>query len=201
MQVSLAATLPLSRFQQQCLSLQRILPSVADPSLAQDWLDNDLTPVLHFSEAALGLRTRLVDVPLWHDSPSAVSATKVEVYTDGSAFGTTEPLPQRVHQYPHTRLINSLGEGGEVADTPLQCWVFVGPSFGALNLAHRSECLFRCGMIAWLRLRGKGRFVTPSPLCNPIASAGWPPYFANACSNVSRWRTGMYPTVATLAMS
>ena len=92
LQLSLATALPLSLFQRQCLTLQDLLPPAVCPAQVPDWLDNDLTPVLHFPDAALTLRTQLVNVPLWHALPQTPPASRLEVYTDGSALGVVEPL-------------------------------------------------------------------------------------------------------------
>ena len=79
--LSLEEVIPLTAFQ-----MQSCTDSVAD------WLDNDLSPILHFPEAPLMLRTALLNVRLWRDAPASAPVSRVDVFTDGSASGRVEPL-------------------------------------------------------------------------------------------------------------
>ena len=65
--------IPLTDFQRQSLTLGELLPVTCSDSAA-DWLDNDLEPILHFSEASLTLRTALLDVRLWRDAPASAAS-------------------------------------------------------------------------------------------------------------------------------
>ena len=89
--LSLEEVIPLTAFQMQSLELCELLPASCTDSVA-DWLDNDLSPILHFPEAPLMLRTALLNVRLWRDAPASAPVSRVDVFTDGSASGRVEPL-------------------------------------------------------------------------------------------------------------
>ena len=123
-----------------------ILPAVSRAS-SEDW---HLGPLLQFSEAPLALRTALLDVPLWHEAPLTINATHLEVFTDGSASGPSEPLRTAPAGWAFTVWVvagqrsyfygaaysTAVPPGtpfylGETRDTPLQsellgiCWALV----------------------------------------------------------------------------
>ena len=91
--ISLAEAVPVSSFQADCLSLAQLLPKPAtDLAVQPDWLDNDLRTVLHSTVMSLRFRTALVNVRPWHANPSMEGVIAVDIFTDGSASGTEEPL-------------------------------------------------------------------------------------------------------------
>ncbi|CAE7351216.1 unnamed protein product [Symbiodinium microadriaticum] len=84
--LTLAEQLPLTSFQAQVLRLQQILPIAKDPALdpEMDWLDNDLSRLLHDHKVPLEQRTLFVNVRTWHAAGSP-PPTRLRVFTDGSA--------------------------------------------------------------------------------------------------------------------
>ncbi|CAE7252377.1 CFDP2, partial [Symbiodinium sp. CCMP2456] len=70
----------------------RIQLSLTDTAAEQDWLDNDLTSIASFPEAALSLRSVLPDIVYWHSICRPGQPIWVDIYTDGSASGCAEPL-------------------------------------------------------------------------------------------------------------
>ena len=177
--------LPVTPFQSQVLELLDILPAVSHAS-SEDWLDNDLGPILQFSEASLALRTALLDVPLWHEAPRSIHATHLEVFTDGSASGPSEPLRTAPAGWAFTVWVvaghrsyfygaaysTAVPPGtpfylGETRDTPLQsellgiCWALVwlfeyGPTF-QLPCVLRFDC----------QAAGRGTFCQATPAALP----------------------------------
>ena len=78
----------VSAFQRHCLELQHLLPTpIADVDQQTDWLDNDLTGVLHFRGATLTQRRAFASICKWHDECPRPPVLAVEVFTDGSASG------------------------------------------------------------------------------------------------------------------
>ncbi|CAE7935509.1 rsmH, partial [Symbiodinium necroappetens] len=82
----LADRLELSQHQRHSLELAELLPhSRPDPQdAANDWLDNDLEPVLHDVKVPLTLRTAFLNIRLWHQA-QCPQPSLLEVFTDGSA--------------------------------------------------------------------------------------------------------------------
>ena len=86
--LALEPVVHVSAFQRQCLELQHLLPeSIAELDQQTDWLDNDLTGVLHFRGATLAQRTAFANIKKWHDEYPRPSVLAVDVFTDGSASG------------------------------------------------------------------------------------------------------------------
>ena len=91
--INLVEAVPVSSFQADCLSLAQLLPKpVTDLTVQPDWLDNDLRAVLHSTVMSLRFRTALVNVRPWHENPCMDDVIAVDIFTDGSASGTEEPL-------------------------------------------------------------------------------------------------------------
>ena len=88
----LADAVPITAYQQQCMSLQALLPPVGACSIEADWLDNDLSGLLQYRGISLCLRTQFLNLQKWHDSSDWASVEAIDIYTDGSASGTSEPL-------------------------------------------------------------------------------------------------------------
>ncbi|CAE7561232.1 CFDP2 [Symbiodinium sp. CCMP2456] len=173
-EVSLERLVPISAFQQQSLALQEILPPpVQDITRATDWLDNDLSALLQFSEISLTLRTAFLNIRLWHDSPVWDAITRVDVFTDGSALGRHEPLRSAPAGWAFTVWVTvgavnyfygaasgvAVQPGspvylGETSDTPLQ-----------------SELLAVCWALAWILEYGPG-FACPVHLRYDCQAAG-----------------------------
>ena len=158
--------IPLTDFQRQSLTLGELLPVTCSDSAA-DWLDNDLEPILHFSEASLTLRTALLDVRLWRDAPASAQASRLDVFTDGSASGRVEPLRSAPAGWAFTVWVVAEGRSyfygaaastavppgtpfhlGETDDSSLQsellgiCW----HSHGSSSMAPLLVCLVICAL-------------------------------------------------------
>ncbi|OLP91297.1 hypothetical protein AK812_SmicGene27032 [Symbiodinium microadriaticum] len=86
--ISLETALPLSHHQCLCRQLTAILSFLVQgpPVLDDDWLDNDVSGILHDPHVPQPLRARFAAIPLWYQaSQRQVEANKVHIYTDGSA--------------------------------------------------------------------------------------------------------------------
>ncbi|CAE7236988.1 CFDP2 [Symbiodinium sp. KB8] len=159
--LSLEDAVPTTRFQRACLELRETLPRWNGQDIdGIDWLDNDLSMLLHFSGATLQQRTAFVNIRCWHDAPAWNEALAIDVYTDGSASNAAAQLNAAPAGWAFTVWVRTrlgprfygaaygtavppgtkyhLGEG---QDTPLQsellgiCWalswiVEFGPSLG-----------------------------------------------------------------------
>ena len=164
----------------------------ANPELAVDWLDNDLSPILHFQGASLALRTTLVDVPTWGTLPDNVVPTRLDVFTDGSAYGQTEPLRSAPAGWAFTVWVVADGRSyfygaacatavppgtcfhlGETDDTPLQ-----------------GELLAICWALAWLVEFG-GAFHLPCCLHYDCQAAGQGTFGVTAPPSVPTGDTGI----------
>ena len=174
-QLVLADAVPLTDFQARCLALQELLPvSAGAPDEQVDWLDNDLSRLLHFRHATLAQRTAFVNIQKWHDAPAWDEAVGVEIYTDGSASGTKPPLDVCPAGWAFTVWIKTSrrtffygaaygtmmppGTGyhlGETQDTPLQ-----------------SEMLALCWALAWMFEYAPG-FQLPVRLYYDCQAAGY----------------------------
>ena len=134
----------------------------------------------------MALRTALLDVPLWHEAPLTINATHLEVFTDGSASGPSEPLRTAPAGWAFTVWVvagqrsyfygaaysTAVPPGtpfylGETRDTPLQsellgiCWALAwlfeyGPAF-QLPCTLRFDC----------QAAGRGTFCQATPAALP----------------------------------
>ncbi|CAE7236785.1 unnamed protein product [Symbiodinium sp. CCMP2592] len=82
-QIRLADIVPTTPFQQDVLALDNLLAFRFRPQ-GQDWLDNDLEPLLQDRKVPLELRTALVNTSTW-DSVGRPTLVHIDIYTDGSA--------------------------------------------------------------------------------------------------------------------
>ena len=83
--VLLETSVPTSHFQQQCLQLESILDFT---TTGQDWLDNDLRPLLEDTQVPLKWRTHFVNIRKWHEEGEP-SPHAIHIFTDGSAATLT----------------------------------------------------------------------------------------------------------------
>ena len=81
--LTLETTISVTPYQRQCLALDRELPHTS-ATPAVDWLDNDLSHVLSNKHISLDLRTRFLNLPIWHQAGNP-GPQRLLVYTDGSA--------------------------------------------------------------------------------------------------------------------
>ena len=98
--LSLADTVPVSRFQHQCLELRAIVPQpghtgVDSHGFLDDWLDNSLVELCEDRGVPAAIRRLLLPIQLWHRSGHSVSdILSLHIYTDGSAAtGAQEVSP------------------------------------------------------------------------------------------------------------
>ena len=79
-------SIELTDFQQQALSLSHLMSFLNDPcnGKGSDWLDNDLTVVVRNPAIPLELRTRFVNIPMWH-AAGQPQPESITIFTDGSA--------------------------------------------------------------------------------------------------------------------
>ena len=82
-----------SAFRLQSLSLLLCVPTPWAPFL--DWLDNDLSCLVGAADLHPHLRAALPGLVRWHQHPAPGQPVQVNVYTDGSAGGASEPLASR----------------------------------------------------------------------------------------------------------
>ena len=89
--IRLADCLRPTTHQRQCLALEKELPHTFEVEDAPDWLDSDLTAVLHNNRVSLELRTRFVNLQTWY-AANCPQPCRLSVYTDGSASSDPSDL-------------------------------------------------------------------------------------------------------------
>ena len=88
--LSLAEAVPITPFQREVLSLQELLPSRPREADSQDWLDNDLAPLLADPSVPRHKRVLFQSIPCWHHVRAEVQPQALVIYSDGSASGDVE---------------------------------------------------------------------------------------------------------------
>ena len=88
--LSLAQAVPITPFQQEALNLQELLPGRPKEAGSQDWLDNDLAPLLMDPSVPQHKRAQFRSISCWHHEREDVCPQALLIYSDGSAAGDAE---------------------------------------------------------------------------------------------------------------
>ncbi|CAE7725886.1 unnamed protein product [Symbiodinium sp. CCMP2456] len=206
MQLELDSLLPRTPYQGMVESLSLLVPRpFPDPTpakalLTEDWLDNDLRPLLQAGFLDAQWRDVFSALPRWHTSARPADATQIVIYTDGSADGgRRDSLPDGLpaawafavwaagpdgetfigyssHAAVHS---DSAFHVGECADTPME-----------------SELLAICWAMVWILDAGL-RFGLPFELRYDCTGAGGSTFATS--SRVNLQSVDGYPTLADFA--